>query len=130
MNTLVKSDGRALQRFECHCPRNISKANKLFRAIKRKRPNRSHRLRSVEKRETLFYFQLQRRNLRAFQGNCRRQPLALIKNFSFANRCECQMGKWREIATRANASFFGNDWRHAFFKHRDRAFQSPKVVRR
>ncbi len=79
VNAFVKSDRRAFQRFECHCAGDISEANESFGAMKRERADCAHRLRSVEKRQAFFHFQLQRRNLRALESLGCRQTLAVVK---------------------------------------------------
>src|SRR6185503_12010185 len=97
MNALVKSDWRPAQSFERHRTSDVSQPGQSLSTMQREGTDGAHRLRSIEKREAFFYFQLQRRNLRAFEcGGCR-QPFTFVKNFSFADRCEREMCKRGEI---------------------------------
>src|SRR5678816_2631040 len=51
MNALVKCDRGPFQRFERHRSRYVCEPDKPFRAMKRKRPDCTHRLRAIEQRE-------------------------------------------------------------------------------
>src|ERR1041385_4198019 len=115
MNTFVKRDRCTSQGFECHRARDVSESDQSLCTIHRQPTDSAHRLRSIEKRETFFYFQLQRRDLCALEcyGGC--EPFAFVENFSFADRGECEVCEGREITARTNASFFRNHRRHAFF---------------
>src|SRR5262245_28804426 len=115
MNALIKSDRRTSQSFECHRARDVSQPDQSLPPMQREGTDGAHRLRSIEKRETFFYFQLQRRDLRALEraGGC--ESFTVVENFSFADGCEREVCEWREITARAHASFFRNHRRHTFF---------------
>jgi hypothetical protein len=56
MNAFIKRDWGPAQSFERHRARNVSELGQLFRTMKREGANRAHCLRSVQQRETFFYF--------------------------------------------------------------------------
>src|SRR5262245_16811851 len=97
MNALVKSYRRAFERFERHCSGNVGETNKLFSTMQCQRADSPHRLRPVKKCQAFFHFQLQRRNARAFESRGCGDTLALVKNFSFTDSCQCEVCEWRQV---------------------------------
>src|SRR5688500_16546718 len=89
--------------------------------------NGAHRLCSVQKRETLFNFQLERRNAGAFKSNSTRQTLAIVKSFTFATRCEREMGQRGEIAACADAAFLWYHRRNTFCEHRNQRVNNERT---
>src|SRR5829696_6781419 len=113
MNAFVKCDRRAFEGFECHCAGNICKPHELFGAMKCEGANSTHRLSAVEQRQSFLYFQLKRRDLRTRESFIRRQTLALVKDFSFA---DCRQRQLRQITACAHTAFFRNDRCHALLE--------------
>src|SRR5690242_7083078 len=95
MNTIVKRVRCTTQSFECHRARDVSESDQSLCTIHRQPTDSAHRLRSIEKREAFFYFQRQRRDLRALECVCGCEPFAFVENFSFADRGECEVCEWR-----------------------------------
>src|SRR5215208_4634344 len=104
MNAFVKCDRRAFEGFKCHCTGNIRKPHELFGAMKCESANSAHRLSAVEQRQAFLYVQLKRSDLRTCESFIRRQALALVKDFSFADCSQCQMRQRRQITACAHTA--------------------------
>ena len=72
-----------------------------------------HRLGAIQKRESLFRFQLLWLDSRLFESVSTSQPIACVKAFTFSNQRQGQVGQRREIATGAYRSLFRHQWMNA-----------------
>ena len=59
MNAFIKCDRCSFQGFERHCPRNVRKPRQSLGPVERQSANSSHRLRSIQERQSFLHLQLE-----------------------------------------------------------------------
>src|SRR5712691_11981737 len=102
VQTRIESGRRSFQRFQGHCPGNISDSRKFFRPQDRQSSDGVHGLSAVEKSESFFCFEMLGLESGATKCFPALEPFTLKKRFAFTNQAQSEMGKRSEIATGAD----------------------------
>src|SRR5215469_1966070 len=113
----IKSDRRALQRFETYRAGDVGDSRKAFCAQKRQPADGVHRLCAVEQCQAFFGFELHGLELSLSQRFGAGHPLPFKECLAFADETQSQMCQRRQVAARTHRAFFRNHWTNAPIEH-------------